>query len=972
GPVAFLDGEGMTYYVAVASKARFSAAFAYSAETGDMLQPLLRVESVNSVVRIAEDNVGDLDGDGVGDTNASGVAGSPMYNLFPDPEATELSLHIDDYHLSDVVMYVCVGSDIYTFNPFTGEYYYDLTAGNAMPHQPDTNTLLAGAVGGIRYDDIVMRNDGKLYSFTSLAGSAGNTGRYRQISTGNGSILSDVDDGIVVYVADPDDAEASIVDEVNPGVTFRAMIDVVEGGERYTYAIGGSDPAAQLMYKFDQDGNVVTPSADDATPTSVLPWRQITGATGFITGLDFCSGTLYGVTDQGMMYSIEGYDSTPIDISFVDEDGDGLPPAWTPGGGSNWVLDLTAASTIFDLTAAFSAAAPIAFSGLTIGPSNVEFRAYAETFFATDNAGNLYAFDVDGNPDPVFIDGLSMIPIGITNPFGVVDPIAGATGIAFSTLDYNLWHVSASRYTDEGHTVTVAPDDTRLLMSEDVDFSSYGYYSYWFGLENSNYYAHPDSNNYLDDNAEVISTYDLPGGAHGVLTTDKFSLAGYEAADRPVLTFDYYLETDGGIGTDVVTDTARVYISNDGANWVLLATNIDTPRDVMSDSDDVAPALMQDGTGGWLQLSVDLSDYVGRDNLRLKFEFSSAGSTSMSDVLGDNLYTGAYLRATAGGELVDGDSLIVMSDGSVFGEPSIFEFDMGYSLAVPNAAGAAILDGETLTITEDLGGVVTFEFVKDGALNDPANLPIYISDADSAFEVANLIAKAFNDYYFLANPDAVLEVATVVDTRVYLSRIDVNNAGLAIADPASTDTQNVVRHGAVDVTQGIAPGAAEPAIVLEGNAPGQFNNPDASVLVAVDGAMSAKAVAYQFSRAMDTYYGDLAGGTDDGTDINSDILTSVKWNEDLIYVLKHVVVDPGKFSYSNLMMGEEVAAGRAGGNGTQFYHNTQAQDNAYEGWYIDNVTIGFVERGQMVTNAMPDTRFGTLDPQDVVGLITTG
>ena len=39
------------------------------------------------------------------------------------------------------------------------------------------------------------------------------------------------------------------------------------------------------------------------------------------------------------------------------------------------------------------------------------------------------------------------------------------------------------------------------------------------------------------------STYDLPGGAHGRMQTDAFSLAGYTATDKPTLYFSYWLET---------------------------------------------------------------------------------------------------------------------------------------------------------------------------------------------------------------------------------------------------------------------------------------------------------------------------------------------------------------------------------------------------------------------------------------------
>ncbi|NLE39942.1 MAG: hypothetical protein GX621_18135, partial [Pirellulaceae bacterium] len=961
GPIALKDGDssgpnGSTYYVAVASIAMLPwAAYGSYVETGVPIQPLLRFEPVNSVTRIADDTVGDLDGDGIGDSNGGALAGSPQYVLFPDPTFDELSIHVNDFQLSDVVMYVCIGSDVYTFNPFTGEYHYDLTAGTSRPHSPDGNAVLAGAIGGMSYNDIVMRNDGKLYTMTLNA--AGTGGNYRQISTGDGSISYDNDASVGVYIlddSDPTKPNAIRIDPDNPGVTFEAMINVVEGGTRYMYAIGsGGDPAVQWLFKFDQDGNSVSPGGSQAAlPTSILPWRVLQNAQGFFTGLDFVDGRLYGVTDAGWLYPIDGYSNTPRDAKVVDKEGETeIPPQWTA---TNWLIDFSLAEA-YDLNTAFELPL-IEFSGLSVGPPNVEGGSYAMTLFATDNAGAIYAFDAEGVPSPVFLDGLATITLGITNPMtGAVNPIAGATGVAFSTLDYNLWHITQNRRTDEGHTITVAPDESRQPMQEGSQDSGYGNYSYWFGLERSGTFEHPGARDYLDENPGVISTYDLPGGAKGVLTTSTFSLAGYQAQDLPFLYFDYFLETDGGTESNIVTDSARVYISNDGVTWNLLVTNIDTPNDVMLDSDDnpnTPPVYMADGSGLWLQAKVNLTSYVGLDNLRLKFEFTTAGSTNVNSNPGENLYTGATLVAVSGNELVDGDTFTLLSDMTMVGEPQVFEFDMGYSLLLPASAGRAIRDGETLTITDDLGRTVTFEFDKDGQVAD-GNTPIQISDVDSTSVVAQAISIAFNTFY-------EGNVSVVAGDRVFLCSLDKNLAGIP--------TLPITWYGAMDVSQGLLS-----AIEIEGNAPGMVNDPEIpGVLVPVDGSMRAEGVAYQIGRAVDAFYAEFYGGEDTGTLANPNLFTSVKVDQSLIHLLKHGVGDPGKLNYGDGLPGETPGASSAGANGTQFYFNTQAQDNAYEGWYIDNVVIGFIERGEMISHAAPDTSFGQVDPSEISGYITEG
>ena len=81
------------------------------------------------------------------------------------------------------------------------------------------------------------------------------------------------------------------------------------------------------------------------------------------------------------------------------------------------------------------------------------------------------------------------------------------------------------------------------------------------------------------------NTYNMPAGALGKLQSNAFSLAGYDAKDKPTLYFNYFLNTEdyggatggsnvGGDGTNPFRDSARVFVSsNDGTTWELLATN---------------------------------------------------------------------------------------------------------------------------------------------------------------------------------------------------------------------------------------------------------------------------------------------------------------------------------------------------------------------------------------------------------------
>src|SRR5690606_24152645 len=85
----------------------------------------------------------------------------------------------------------------------------------------------------------------------------------------------------------------------------------------------------------------------------------------------------------------------------------------------------------------------IQFSGLTRGPQNVEGGRYANTLFATDINGRLYAFNTAGELQPIFVNGATSVDTGMTN----------VNGLAFAELDRNLWHVTDNRGGDLGHGI---------------------------------------------------------------------------------------------------------------------------------------------------------------------------------------------------------------------------------------------------------------------------------------------------------------------------------------------------------------------------------------------------------------------------------------------------------------------------------------------------------------------------------------
>ncbi|MCH2123018.1 MAG: DUF5050 domain-containing protein, partial [Pirellulaceae bacterium] len=381
---------------------------------------------------------------------------------------------------------------------------------------------------------------------------------------------------------------------------------------------------------------------------------NVNGMNGAITGITFQNGQLFAVDDNGGLYQVQPFGAATTFIANV--------------GGLG-----------------------IEFTDLAASPANVEGGRYADILFGLDSSGEIFAFDTSGQLAPIFVDSQTSIDSGLPN----------ATGLSFSTLDQNLWHITGARETDPGHGVGPAFDGSRGLQE--------GSTSFYFGRETGD-----DTVGNLIDDPASDRRLGSPGGAHGSIVSNPFSLAGYQAADRPVLYFNYYLETAGvdhagpqedGVG---MTDAVRVFASDDGGEWELLATNNSFQHPINADEFDLGmdgsvcefPATtgtpcvyelfdvnVNDAPDGWRQARITLDRFAGIENLRLRFDFSTAGSMNVGHIQ----TTGEELRTIPGVDLRDGDIFVV--DGSVN-----MEFDLGYTLVAPT--GKAIQDGAAFTINK--------------------------------------------------------------------------------------------------------------------------------------------------------------------------------------------------------------------------------------------------------------------------------
>ena len=256
---------------------------------------------------------------------------------------------------------------------------------------------------------------------------------------------------------------------------------------------------------------------------------------------------------------------------------------------------------------------------------------------------------------------------GLADNFIVSDAsMSGATGLAFSPLDVNLWHPTTRRRNDAGHGINDPFDNSRHAAEEMQDIldgqgntrtqqEAHGGTSFYFGLDQrqggtEQYLNYESANGQLGvindewqrdlttstNSANIANTYNLPGGAFGRLTTNTIDLSAYVANDKPTMYFNYYLDTQNasaGQGSTAMRDSARVFASRDGgATWELIATNNTTLDAELAEylshsSSYFQSTLVQElfDTDQWRQARVDLSSFAGVASVSFRFDFATAG-----------------------------------------------------------------------------------------------------------------------------------------------------------------------------------------------------------------------------------------------------------------------------------------------------------------------------------------------------------
>lgn len=731
-----------------------------------------------------------------------------------------------------------------------------------------------------------------------------------------------------------------------------------------------------------------TASVDD---TNMLFQVGGVGSGGQVTGLTILQGNLYAVDDLGGVFRIYGANGGTFATDYLG--------SITDEGGN-----------------------PISFVSLDAGPNLVSGGDYANVLFAMTDDGAMYAItlqdDAFGNEEaikaPVFAGGRTSITTAMGQ--GVNLGSANITGVAFSTLNRNLWHMTSTRSGDAGHGISVPVTDWRDAEG--------GGSSFWFGNEQQTYLQGNATGNATNNN------YDYAGGAHGTLITEDFSLQGYDAADLPVLYFNYFSDTDN-VNGDLARDTLRVFIAGDDGNWQQLATNnnailggtVDdefdrTDKETLEQRAVTTPTTASgatttvqqiwDNTGSWRQVRIDLSKFAGMDNLKLRFDFSTGGQVNIGGVAVTQIDPNdpnppavsqfsadtSEIRALDSNKHVDGEIFSVTDPYS--GNVYYYEFNKGQTFTAGSYAEFA--DGDRFTLTSADGMEThTFEFDKNGDGAAFGDVTISLDLNDTPDNIAEKIRQAVSNA-FTISPVRVFRYGNAVTIRDIQ---DVDNAD-RIAVTANSVTRYVVNTDGVLGIRGLAIEGYESTIgMFAGQATAVIDlHDDRFVNEAPNGAGEQRVSDETIARIMRrVFHEEMALATINTT---TDLIDYEAFpiHDEFVYMLAGYSVN--RISYTDSFTGLTVTS-RIGldadlqgdtfgvmqdfinssntnnGQVDVFNRNTaqnQSRErgvaNTGQGVFIDDLIIGFAERGEMVTGASNGGTAYTNNPNAINVDVFTG
>ncbi|MBM4012172.1 MAG: matrixin family metalloprotease, partial [Planctomycetes bacterium] len=366
--------EQLTYFVAVMSNGQLPSQLdaTFQSAAGNVL---VRLEPVTSIKRVAEDHIGftgyTSEGAQVDQTTLDPVSGSPR-PLIDISSTTSLSANVRPFTIADVTLFVSTSSGIFTVDAMTGV----------------RETTLRTGITGITLGDLDMRTDGKLYAYAGVNNNATTAGRLIEVDTGNGTFVSEANDGI----ESPGDPHLNYQTGSNTVTALAFRRTGVADYDELWFIVRDfdKDGAVSKLYRAADGGSATT--AADPTADQSFDDSETLGYRGFIkgtvTGLQFANDAdrpapasllapvpnIYGVTADGRFIAILAGEKIADDGVLKDDEGnviDGLP------------TEFEAQVTLLgDFTPQLEAAGLTGFQGLAAAPRNLDGGRFAGMFVA--------------------------------------------------------------------------------------------------------------------------------------------------------------------------------------------------------------------------------------------------------------------------------------------------------------------------------------------------------------------------------------------------------------------------------------------------------------------------------------------------------------------------------------------------------------------------------------------------------------
>lgn len=642
-----------------------------------------------------------------------------------------------------------------------------------------------------------------------------------------------------------------------------AIVNVLNNNGESASNIAGGIATGTVTIADDNLGNAATV---DVTSGALDPPFSVGGSAsgGYITGITYVGGEMYAVTNQGGLFHVTngsgGFDYLPgsgyIDAHFLGN--------YTDSNG-------VAAN----------------FTGLSTGPSQTGDidPAIGQTLFAVTSGGDILALDTNGEAQHLFQGGKSIISTGQS----------GVQGIQFGTLTRNLWHTQSTLENDyNGHGIDIPVDNSRLSQSIGTDGNNSTIY---FGNQNQTY----GSGNTTSGNA-TQNDYNFPGGAHGSIISNPFSLVGYDAADAPMLYYNYKLETGSG-------DSFTVYASTDDGEWVQIGGGF--------------------ANQGWRQARIDMSQFAGEANIRLRFDFTTGGDLNYQGELNGLSVRTREIRALQGSDLLDGGSFSVTDQ--IGGGTTTFEIEKGQSYSFDS--GARIYDSSRsstdafpniFSLTDLNANSVIYEYVAPGAvLSDPTHVGIYFEQTDTAAQITEKTRAAIRSSILSGDLVGVTMYSESDNSFNIQGVVDVSQANLPVGMYVTGDT-------GVNGT----------------NIPIEINSQTTAVQVAT-------LIQQLLNENM----------APDANDQNYMVFD--RWGQ-IVYLTGYDV------NIGDSGLGYDGVVGP--GDSLVSLHpvaTAPGLDNLHTGVFIDDIIVGFAERGEMVTNANAGLTSFTRNPSLPLGIPNT-